>query len=173
MIAAADPLTLIRRLHAAVNAHDASAIADLCAKDVVWHDPAALAPLVGRDAVVAFHRDVMFRALPDVRVELVDGPYTSADDPARIAVRLRIQGTMTGPLDPPDFAPTHGPLSFETAEFSRFEDGLLAEHHVVLDMLSLARQIGAVPRAGSLGDRVGTHLQHLAARRAGLRARES
>lgn len=68
---------------------------------------------------------------------------------------------MTGSLDPPGFAPTGGLLEFETAEFSRFDDGgLLARHTVVLDMLGLARQIGAVPAAGSIGDRVGIWLQH-------------
>jgi hypothetical protein len=77
---------------------------------------------------------------------------------------------MTGPLDPPGFAPTNGPVSFETAEFSRIERGVLVEHRVVLDMLSLARQIGAVPAAGTFADRVGTRLQHLMARGAGRRS---
>lgn len=153
---------VLRRLHAAVNAHDAEAVAALCAEDVVWEDPAAPEPLRGREAVRRFHRDIMFRALPDVRVTLVDGPFLSTDG---AAARLRIRGTMTGPLDPPGFAPTGNVVEFETAEFSRFEDGLLARHHVVLDMLDLARQIGAVPRAGGLADRAGVWLQHLAARR--------
>ena len=49
---------------------------------------------------------------------------------------------MTGPLTPPGFAPTCGPVEFETAEFSHFDGDLLARHIVVLDMLALARQIG-------------------------------
>jgi hypothetical protein len=77
--------------------------------------------------------------------------------------RLRISGTMTGALNPPGFAPTDGPVSFETAEFSRFRDGLLAHHVVVLDMLDMARQVGAVPRAGTLGAEVGRWMQHAAA----------
>ena len=96
----------LQRLHAAVNAHDASAIAALCTEDVVWEDPAAAQTLRGRDAVLRFHRDVMFPALPDVRVELVDGPYLALDDDTGVAVRLRISGTMTGALNPPGFAPT-------------------------------------------------------------------
>lgn len=86
-------------------------------------------------------------------------------------MRLRVSGTMTGPLIPPGFAPTRGPLSFETAEFSRFRGGLLAHHTVVLDMLDLARQFGAVPRPGTLGARVGLRLQHVAAYRARARLR--
>jgi predicted ester cyclase len=156
---------LLERLHAAVNAHDAQAVAALCCEDVVWEDPAAPEPLRGREAVYRFHRDIMFRAIPDVRIELVDGPYLSLDG-AGVAVRLRISGTMTGPLTPPGFAPTRGPIEFETAEFSHFDGGLLAHHVVVLNMLGLARQIGAVPKAGSLAERIGVWLQHMAARRA-------
>jgi len=70
---------------------------------------------------------------------------------------------MTGRLPPPGFAPTGGHLSFETAEFSRFEGGLLARHTVLLDMLDLARQIGAVPKPGSVSDRLGMWMQHVAA----------
>ena len=159
----------LRRLHAAVNAHDADGIAALCTTDVIWEDPAAPDTLRGRDAVRRFHRDVMFAALPDARIELVDGPYL-AHRGGGIAVRLRISGTMTGALSPPGFAPTGGRLVFETAEFSRLEGGLLAHHTVILNMLDLARQIGAVPRAGSLSDRVGVWLQHLSAVRRRWRA---
>jgi predicted ester cyclase len=156
---------LLEHLHAAVNAHDAQAVAALCCEDVVWEDPAAPEPLRGREAVYRFHRDIMFRAIPDVRIELVDGPYLSLNR-AGVAVRLRISGTMTGPLTPPGFAPTGGPIEFETAEFSHFDGGLLAHHVVVLNMLGLARQIGAVPKVGSLAERIGVWLQHMAARRA-------
>lgn len=158
----------VQRLHAAVNAHDAQAIAALCCEDIVWVDPAAPETLHGRDAVLRFHRDIMFPALPDTQVELIDGPYLSCDG-AGVAVRLRISGTMTGPLTPPGFAPTGGALSFETAEFSRFRGGLLAHHTVVLNMLDLARQIGAVPQPDTLAARVGLWLQHMAAHRARAR----
>lgn len=70
------------------------------------------------------------------------------------------------PLDPPGFAPIDGPIEFQTAEFSTLRDGLLSRHIVVLNMLDLARQIGAVPEAGGLGDRLGIWAQHVAAFRA-------
>jgi predicted ester cyclase len=154
--------SFVRRLHAAVNAHDADGIASLCAPDVEWHDPAALEPLRGREAVRRFHRDRMFRSIPDVRVELIQGPYLSVDGTS-IAVRLVLRGTMSGPLDPPGFAPTGGRLEFETAEFSEFEGLLLSRHRVVLDMLALGRQIGAVPRSGGLAEHLGLWVQRLAA----------
>lgn len=170
MIDATFARQFLQRLHAAANAHDAQAVAALCCDDVVWEDPAAPHTLHGRDAVLRFHRDIMFPALPDSRIELIDGPYIALDGKG-LAVRLRIGGTMSGPLTPPGFAPTGGHLSFETAEFSHFEDGLLAHHTVVLNMLDLARQIGALPQPGTLGDRVGVWMQHVAAFWARARAR--
>jgi predicted ester cyclase len=158
----------LQRLHAAASAHDAAGVAALCHDEVVWEDPAAPETLHGRDAVLRFHRDIMFPALPDARIELIDGPYLALDGRG-VAARLRISGTMTGPLSPPGFAPTGGLLAFETAEFSHFRDGLLVQHTVVLNMLELARQIGAVPPAGTLGARVGVWMQHLAAFRARAR----
>ncbi len=152
----------LQRLLAAANAYDAKAVAALCSDDVVWQDPAAPQTLHGRDAVLRFHRDIMFPALPDTHIELIDGPYLALDGTG-VAARLRVSGTMTGPLTPPGFAPTGGHLTFETAEFSHFKDGLLARHTVVLNMLDLARQIGAVPQPGTLGDRVGVWMQHVAA----------
>jgi predicted ester cyclase len=150
------------RLHAAVNAHAAAAISALCCEDVLWDDPAAPGLLHGREAVRRFHADTMLRALPDVRVDMIDGPYIALDGTG-VSARLRISGTMTGPLVPPGFAPTNGPIVFETAEFSRFEGGLLSRHTVIIDMLALARQIGAVPPAGGLGERIGLWGQYVAA----------
>jgi len=152
----------VARLHDAVNLHDADAIAALCTPDVQWIDPAAGSTLHGREAVCRFHRDVMFRAVPDVKLQLLDGPFVSHDT-SRFAVRVAISGTMTGPLEPPGFAPTGRAIAFETGEFSVLRGDLLERHVVVLDMLDLARQIGGVPRAGGFADRIGRRLQHLAA----------
>lgn len=155
-------LDFLRRLHTAASDRDPDAVAALCANDVVWEDPAAPCTLHGREAVRSFHRDVMFVALPDTRIELIEGPYLALDG-SGVAARTRISGTMTGPLNPPGFAPTGGHLEFETAEFSRFDKGLLVHHTVVLNMLDVARQIGAVPKAGSVTDRVGMWMQHVSA----------
>lgn len=152
----------LQRFHGAVNAHDAPAIAALCHENVIWMDPAAPHTLHGRDQVLRFHEDTMFPALPNARVELIDGPYLSLIDDS-IAVRLRISGRMEGGLNPPGFAATNQNLSFETAEFSTIADGLLTRHIVVLNMLDLARQIGAIPEAGTAGDRIGVWLQHVSA----------
>jgi ketosteroid isomerase-like protein len=120
VVDAAFARAFLQRLRAAVNAHDADAVAALCTDDVVWEDPGAPHTLHGRAEVLGFHRDIMFPALPDTRIELISGPYIAADGTG-VAARLRISGTMTGPLTPPGFAPTGDHLSFRTAEFSQFE----------------------------------------------------
>lgn len=159
----------LKRLYAAVNEHDAAAIAALCTEDVLWRDPAAPGPLRGRDAVKRFHDEVMFRALPDVRIELIEGPFLSPDGTG-VAVRTHIRGTLTGPFSPPGFSPTNGVLEFETAEFSHFKGGQLARHVVLLDRLVLAAQVGALPPPGSLGDRMSLWYQHFRAWRARAKA---
>lgn len=80
-----------------MNAHDVSAIAALCCDDIVWKDPAAPETPHGRDAVLRFHRDIMFPALPDTRIGLLGGPYLALEGGGVVA-RLRISGTMTGLL---------------------------------------------------------------------------
>ena len=152
----------VKRLGEAIDAHDADAIAALCSEDVIWLDPATPQPLHGRAAVCAFHRDGLFRAIPDVHFEIVDGPYF-AQEGQRVAVRTRLGGTMTGPLAPPGFAPTGRHVEFETAEFWVFDGELLSRNTVVLDMLALARQIGAVSAPGSFGERMMVQFQHLMA----------
>lgn len=161
---------LLTKLHAAVNAHDAQAIGALCAEDVDWDDPAANKPLHGRAAVIQFHREGMFRALPDVSLKLIEGPYFSADGQG-LAVRTLIQGTMTGPLAPPGFAPTGQAIQFETAEFSQVCNGLLCRHSVIINMLDLARQIGAAPAEDGLVEHLGIGFQHMVAAVARYRAK--
>jgi len=90
------------------------------------------------------------------------GPYVSVDG-CGIAVRVSIRGTMSGPLDPPGFAATGSKVEFQTAEFSQIRDGLLARRTVILDMLDLARQIGAVPNPGGVADRLGVWSQRIGA----------
>jgi ketosteroid isomerase-like protein len=72
----------LARLHGAVNAHDADAVAALCCEDVVRDDPAAPAPLCGREAVRRFHAESMLRALPDVHVDMIDAPILRLIGPA-------------------------------------------------------------------------------------------
>ena len=86
----------------------------------------------------------------------------NAHDAAAVAALCHKDVVWEDPAAP-GFARTGGKLQFETAEFSHFEAGQLIRHTVVLNMLELARQIGAVPAQGTLAARMGVRMQHVAA----------
>jgi predicted ester cyclase len=144
----------------AINAKDAAGIAALCAEDVVWDDSTLMGsgPLHGRVAVHDFFDEFLFRPFPNLRFEVlqvvgsVDG--TSAE-------RARFSGTFVRPATAIRLAPTRQPTRFEVAAFFEFRQGKAAHVRVIVDMLDIARQTGAVPIPGTIGDRVVKVLQHL------------
>src|SRR5512132_713343 len=70
--------------------------------DVVCDDSAWPVTMRGHDDVRHFLARA-WRAFPDMRFEIIEGPYRLGKDKA--ALWWRGTGTMTGPLDPPGFAP--------------------------------------------------------------------
>lgn len=66
-------------LHAAVNAHDAEAVAARCGENVVWDDRAAPEPLRGREAGGHLMRAAGLQGLtPRELVEWLEGLYGEA-----------------------------------------------------------------------------------------------
>jgi len=147
---------------------DPGAVAKVFTADAVYDDSSWPGPAHGHDEIVRLLTTV-WRAFPDFRVELVSGPFL-AEDGTGFAVRGRVVGTMTGPLDPPGLAPTHTTMSTEYAGFYRFEGEQLQYGRVILDTSDVAGQLGALPPPGSAGERLGVWVQRLQARR--LRARQ-
>lgn len=76
---------------------------------------------------------------------------------------------MTGPLDPPGYAPTNGRVAIEGDDHWVLDDGHVTSCRVLYDQLAVGRQIGALPQPGTSADRVGVWLQRLTAR--GMRRR--
>ena len=107
--------------------------------------------------------------MPDFRFEILE--LIVSEDGTRAADRARFSGTFLGPVAPLRFAPTGQPVQFEVAAFFEFRDGALAHFRLIVDMLDVARQAGAAPRRGTLGDRLSVRLQHWTAAR--LRRRRS
>jgi hypothetical protein len=62
-------------------------------------------------------------------------------------------------------APTGQPTQFDVAGFFELCDGRAARVRVIVDMLDIARQAGAVPPPGTIGHRVVAAIQHLKALR--------
>ena len=66
---------LIPRVVAAFNAHDADGFVAVMTEDVVFEHSAAPAPMHGRAEVSAFYTNTIWKAFPDLTLELMDGPF--------------------------------------------------------------------------------------------------
>lgn len=146
-----------------VNGGDVDSLLAACTEDVKFKDPAYPEPFVGKAAV----REILsaiFGAFPDMTFRLVGDPFLSLDG-SRAGIRMEITATMSGPLDPPGFAPTGAPIRVDAAEFYEFRGGLASEIELMFDMLDLGRQIGAAPEVGSVADRLGVRMQRRKAKR--------
>jgi SnoaL-like polyketide cyclase len=89
--------------HAAWNSHDHRQAAALCTEDVEWHDPSLPQPRRGA-LVIAGLMETLARAFPDIRFEETEPAYPCLARRKAVAP-WSFTGTMTGPLEPPGFAP--------------------------------------------------------------------
>jgi ketosteroid isomerase-like protein len=147
----------------AINARDAPSIASLCTEDVMWEDSVLMrrGPLRGRAAVRDFFEEYLFRPLPDLRFEILE--LIESEEGSTAAERARFSGTLLAPVSRLGFAPTAQPIEFEVAAFFEFREGKAARVRVIVDILHIARQAGAAPLPGTIGDRLVTMFQHLKA----------
>jgi steroid delta-isomerase-like uncharacterized protein len=141
---------------------DPERVASMCTEDVVWNDPGLNEPLHGREGVRRFVTESL-RMCPDFAVETLDGPFISPTRP-RVLLPYRMSGTMTGPWVFQDMAPTGRRFEVEGVDSWEMRDGLIARYSTFWDTLSVSRQLGALPPAGSGADRALTRLQHVQAR---------
>jgi hypothetical protein len=56
-------------------------------------------------------------------------------------------------MHPPGFAPTGRRFEVDGADFHEYRDGRIARLRVVLDVMSVSRQVGLMPAAGGRGER--------------------
>lgn len=151
------------------NSHDPDRLAGLATEDVVWEDPYihGAGILHGREELRAWLRSV-WRALPDLEFRVEDEPLLTADG-TRLAVPWAGTAHMTGPLDPPGFAPTGGRIEMRGVDLHSFRGELVSHVYTVTDTAALARQVGAAPAPGSRGEKAAALVQRLGGRR--LRSR--
>ena len=155
----------IPRFLDAWRSHDPEELARLSTEDVHWEDPfiPGNGELRGRDALRDWLRYIL-RSMPDVAFEVVGEPMVSLDRD-RIAFEWTGQGRMTGALTPPGFAPTGTVVDMRGVDIHTFRGDLVAHVVTITDVAAIALQIGAMPPAGSLGEKMGVQVQHLMARR--------
>jgi steroid delta-isomerase-like uncharacterized protein len=142
---------MVRRWLGAWNSHESDRVLGLLTDDVELRDDSWPSPMHGHAQVSEF-LDALWRAMPDMTFELSDGPYVALGD-ARASFRWRGSGTFTGPMDPPGFAGTARRWVVDGADFHEYRDGRIAKARVVLDVMSIARQVGLMPATGSRAER--------------------
>jgi steroid delta-isomerase-like uncharacterized protein len=133
----------------------------LVASDAINHDPATPAQMRDlRGPEVLKRTAAMYRAaFPDLRITVDD--VIAADD--KVVLRWHSEGTHRGELA--GLAPTGARGSVTGMSIDRWKDGKVVEAWAEWDNLGLARQLGAAPPEGSVGEKIGMGLQRLLARR--------
>lgn len=159
---------LLQRIYDMLNEHDPAHIPAMFTEDVVFEDDASPETVRGHAGMERF-LGMIWRAFPDFRFELVQGPYLS-EDGRGAAARVRVSGTMNGPLDPPGFAPTRTRMSTEYGGFYELDGDRISRGRIILNMNDSASQLGAAPPAGSPGERLVVWMQRLQASRMRRRA---
>ena len=85
---------------------------------------------------------MFFAALPDIRHEILD-LFGEGD---RVAVRIRVVATHQGELM--GVPATGKQVDFESSNVFRFEGDKIEDQWLTADMLTMLKQIGAVPSPG-------------------------
>lgn len=144
------------------NSQNADKVLACMAEDIVYDDDAWPTTMRGHSDVRAF-LDSTWRAFPDLRFEVIDGPYIDPDAP-KVAWYWRGFGTHTGRLDPPGLAPTGKRIEIKGGEFDEYRDGKLVGLRMVVDMADAMRQLGVLPPVGSRAERFTVRLANLQAK---------
>ena len=154
---------LFERNYELLNEHDLRHIPAIFTEDLEFRDDAWPETINGHAEMERF-LTALWRALPDFRFELLDGPYL-ADGGRRAAARVRASGTAAGPFDPPGFAPTGAPVITEFGGFYELEGERVRRARIIVNMNDVGIQLGAAPPPGSRGERLMVAVQRLNARR--------
>lgn len=139
----------------ALNAHDVDKIVALHTPDAVFEDPTGIEPARGHEKIGEQFR-MMFRAFPDMKFTLHE-VYTGA--PNHAAARWTFVATMTGPIDPPGYAPTGKKATVDGVCFYELKDGLFKKHTSIYDLMGMLHQIGLMPALDSPQVKVTAGLQ--------------
>jgi predicted ester cyclase len=92
----------------------------------------------------------LFTAFPDFSMTVLD--LVAYGD--RAAVRWRVDGSFTGPTRFEGLTPTGAEVTMEGLDLLTITDGLIRENNAYTNGADLARQLGALPPADSVGERL-------------------
>ena len=91
----------------------------------------------------------LFGAFPDFAMSVEDMVAYGE----KAAVRWKATGTFSGSVRFQGLAPTGAPIQMEGLDLLTIREGLIRENYAYTDSTELARQLGAMPPAGSVGER--------------------
>ncbi|MGZ8648574.1 MAG: ester cyclase [Solirubrobacteraceae bacterium] len=126
---------------------DAGAFEPLCDLDFHYEDPLTAEPLEGAAALAA-HARRLWAAFPDARVNstgsrLRDGQFACAP--------CKLLGTHQGPIG--GVAPTGRFLVVHAVVYAELRDDRLLRARAFFDVHGAARDLGVLPRPGTVGER--------------------
>jgi steroid delta-isomerase-like uncharacterized protein len=125
-----------------------------------------------REEVVAWFGE-LFDAVADLHMEVEDVAIAGEPGRERVTVRWHMTGTFSG-RKYVGIEPTGRPLDLRGMDLIDVENGRVAANNIYYDQLTFARQIGMLPREGSLADRLMTSAFNLVTKaraRVGTRSR--
>jgi steroid delta-isomerase-like uncharacterized protein len=132
-----DDKAVVRRWTAAWNDHNPDAAASLLSESYVRHDPNG--PEVVGPAGSKMFLQAIFDAFPNLRLD----EAALISEGGLVGVRYVITGTHKGVFN--GVPPSGADVSFEAHDWFMVENGKITEQWVVLDVLGLLQQIGAIP----------------------------
>ena len=141
----------VPRWLAAWNSHEPHRVLELLTSDVEVRDDSWPKPMHGHADVREFLA-ALWRAVPDMTFELLDGPYVIPGEP-RASFHWRGSGTFTGRMDPPGFAPTGKRWEVDGVDFQEYRGEQIAKLRVIFDLMTVSRQLGVMPATGSTAER--------------------
>lgn len=101
---------------------------------------------------VANYLSELRKAFPDLSFQMLD--LIAEND--TVAFRWRARGTFTGPGTFMGFRPTGAAFDYEGLDIGQVADGKIQRLDGYADGMTIARQLGLMPQAGSAGERAMT-----------------
>src|SRR5215207_369382 len=144
---ATDTRTVVRSYFEALARADRNAQTDWYADDARGRIYGVIGPAGKAEMRSFFHE--LFDAFPDFKLEILD--LIVEDD--RATVRWHATGAFTGSRGFQGLAPTGKQVDIEGCDMVWVKDGKIARVEAYYDTSSLARQLGAMPPKGSIGER--------------------
>lgn len=144
------------------NSHEADRVLACLTEDVEVRDDSWPKTMRGHSDVREF-LEALWRAVPDMAFELLEGPYVIPGEP-RASFHWRGSGTFTGRMDPPGFAPTGRRWEVDGVDFQEYRDGRISKLRVAFDLMTVSRQLGVMPATGSRAERAMATAQRAAVR---------